>query len=41
MSRDKIVQTVAQNDVALITLGRNSGEFQDRTLAGDYLLTAA
>lgn len=39
-SQERLQQLANANDVAVFTLGRTSGEFEDRTLEGDFNLTA-
>lgn len=39
LAGDVLVGQAADADIALITIGRNSGEFQDRPVAGDFTLT--
>ena len=38
---DEVARTVREADLAIVTIGRNSGEFQDRKLENDFELSAA
>lgn len=40
ISQERAAQLAQTDDIALLTLGRNSGEFQDRHVEGDFYLTA-
>ncbi|WP_020537768.1 glycoside hydrolase family 3 C-terminal domain-containing protein [Lewinella cohaerens] len=41
LEKAAIEKTAASTEMAFITIGRNSGEFQDRKQEGDFYLTAA
>jgi beta-glucosidase len=38
---DEVARTAREADLAIVTIGRNSGEFQDRKLENDFELSAA
>lgn len=40
MPEAQIQEAANSNDIAIFTLGRNAGEFQDRKMENDYLLSA-
>ncbi|MCB9294493.1 MAG: glycoside hydrolase family 3 C-terminal domain-containing protein [Lewinellaceae bacterium] len=41
LDKASVAAKARETDLAFITIGRNSGEFQDRTEAGDFYLTEA
>jgi beta-glucosidase len=41
LSSEEIGRLASETDIALVTIGRNSGEFVDRKLENDFYLTAA
>ena len=41
VSADEVARLARETDLALVSIGRNSGEFRDRTLENDFELSAA
>lgn len=39
INREKVAEKIRDAEIALLTIGRNAGEFADRKLEGDFLLT--